>query len=532
MTTDTQSDDEIDNTITDTPTDSPVTDFANSDSKTHDSPATNKLVFLRYPRVVWLILLNEICERYAFYGFKVLLPLYFRDYLEFSEDGSTALVHGFVFLAFFTPLLGGFLSDSVFGKFWTIVSLSIVYSIGQIVVSLTSIPGATGTTPPHWWGAALGLILVAIGTGGIKPCVSAMGADQFSVSQSDIKASFFSIFYFSINMGATASMILTPVIRVYVGYAVAFAIPATLLCISVVVFAIGKKWYVHVPPTGIKNNTFLHIIRVILSAIKNRTSENRVVSHWLDRARGEYSIDEVYDVKCVLRACFILLPLVMFFALYDQQSTRWVFQASRMNCNLGLFSITPEQTQFLNPLGVIILVLVFDRVVYKIVERCGVQTTPLRRFGVGIMFGVFSFVVSALVEVMVVLYPGKVHITAQLPQILLICVAEILVCVTGLEFAYSEAPSSFKSAMTAYYLFMISIGNMIVFAVASVSPIPEDVKFRQVYEFIVYAFVLFLVLIVFMFFARRYNYRAARDESIPDGLESEASLEMTEDLNT
>jgi dipeptide/tripeptide permease len=131
-------------------------------------------IFTQYPYAVWFIIGNEFCERFSFYGFKAILSLYMHQFLGFSEDNATAAVHAFIFLAYLTPIFGGWLSDSVLGKYWTIVSLSILYCLGQITISVTAIPGVTGT-PPHWWGAFIGLILVGIGTGGIKPCVSSKG---------------------------------------------------------------------------------------------------------------------------------------------------------------------------------------------------------------------------------------------------------------------------------------------------------------------------------------------------------------------
>lgn len=73
-------------------------------------------IFTQYPYAVWFIIGNEFCERFSFYGFKTILSLYLHNFLQFSEDEATACVHAFIFLAYFTPIFGGWLSDSVLGK--------------------------------------------------------------------------------------------------------------------------------------------------------------------------------------------------------------------------------------------------------------------------------------------------------------------------------------------------------------------------------------------------------------------------------
>jgi dipeptide/tripeptide permease len=186
-------------------------------------------------------------------GFKTILALYLVDFLKFTEDTATTTIHTFVFLAYFFPLMGGALADTLLGKFWTIAILSLVYCVGQVLIAVTAIPGVTGNPtlpsthskghPPHWWGVAIGLVLVAIGTGGIKPCVSSFGGDQFRKDQGDLVSSYFAMFYLSINIGSTISSFLTPLLSDSFGYAVAFAVPAVLLLIAVVIFFAGYKTY-------------------------------------------------------------------------------------------------------------------------------------------------------------------------------------------------------------------------------------------------------------------------------------------------
>ncbi|KAL0485076.1 hypothetical protein AKO1_011808 [Acrasis kona] len=467
-------------------------------------------IFVQYPYCLWLIIGNEFCERFSFYGFKTILSLYLLKFLNFSEDDATAGVHAFIFLAYFTPILGGWLSDSILGKYWTITSLSMVYCLGQIVISVTAIPGVTGT-PPHWWGALIGLILVAFGTGGIKPCVSSMGADQLSSSKPEVVTSFFAIFYFSINTGSTLSTFFTPLIRNRFGYAIAFAVPACLLCFATLLFVIGYKWYHHVPPTGIRNNVFLQLMKVVVCAVRNRFKiPRKPVRHWLDRAKSDYSKEMVYDVKCVFRVCKVLLPIMVFWSLFDQHSTRWVFQAARMDRTVGSFTFTADQITTLNPLMVILLVVVFDRVIYTTAAKF-TKVTPLRKIAVGLLFTCASFIASTILEVFIVKNKtGPIHIVWQLPQYILLVIGEILVSVTGLEFAYSQAPVYYKGVMQSFYLFTVSMGNIIVFIVAKLPVLPRSMALRQAYEFSFFAFLMFLTFLLFIQISRKYKYRKSQ----------------------
>lgn len=140
---------------------------------------------------------------------KAILPLYLTGSLYFNENRATTIIHAFNFSAYFFTLFGGILSDSLWGRYRTILYLSTVYCLGMAVLALSSFPSWNGAA----WPFMTGLVLVAFGTGGIKPCVSAFGGDQFDVTQVAALALYFSVFYFSINAGSVLSMFITPILR-------------------------------------------------------------------------------------------------------------------------------------------------------------------------------------------------------------------------------------------------------------------------------------------------------------------------------
>lgn len=163
-----------------------------------------------FPRSIYYIVGNEFCERFSFYGMKAILPIYLTAKLGFGEDRATTLIHTFNFAAYFFTILGAWLADSggAKGKYQTILWLSGVYAIGSSILAISSAIPSVATL-----GMTVGLTLLAMGTGGIKPCVSSFGGDQFEPSQREQIARFFSLFYFAINAGSVLSMLITPILR-------------------------------------------------------------------------------------------------------------------------------------------------------------------------------------------------------------------------------------------------------------------------------------------------------------------------------
>lgn len=367
-----------------------------------------KICGTNYPLSICFIVVNEFCERFSYYGMKALLTLYFVTYLHWDKDLSTAIYHAFGGLCYFTPILGALIADSWLGKFKTIIYLSIVYVIGHVVKSVGAIP-TVGGRDVHIALSMLGLILIAFGTGGIKPCVAAFGGDQFEDEHVRERQKFFSIFYMSINAGSLLSTIITPILRGDVQcfggdcYALAFGVPAALMVVALVVFIAGSGMYKKNPTQG---NILLEVCNCIGFALRNRWYRSKHEpqrSHWLDWAEEKYSKRLIQEIKMVLRVLVLYIPLPMFWALFDQQGSRWTLQATRMNMAFGdAFSIKPDQMQMLNALLILVFVPIFDLLIYPLVGLCRIKITPLRKMATGMIFAALAFGAATLVEINVV----------------------------------------------------------------------------------------------------------------------------------
>uniref|UniRef100_A0A8C8BU03 Solute carrier family 15 member 2 n=1 Tax=Oncorhynchus tshawytscha TaxID=74940 RepID=A0A8C8BU03_ONCTS len=295
----------------------------------------------------------EFCERFSYYGMKAVLTLYFINYLHWNQNLSTAVYHAFSSLCYFTPILGALIADSWLGKFKTIVYLSVVYVLGHVVKSVGAIP-SVGDSTIHIALSMMGLILIAFGTGGIKPCVAAFGGDQFDEEHTNERRKFFSIFYMSINAGSLLSTVITPILRVN-------STQHLLKCVYVfvVVFISGSGMYKKSPPEG---NVLLDVCRCLGLAIKNRWMSSKYDSkrkHWLDWAEEKYPKRLIHEIKMVLRVLVLFIPLPMFWALFDQQV----------------------------------------RIQYRMPDTSPSPLRPLKKMAVGMIFAALAFGAATLVEV-------------------------------------------------------------------------------------------------------------------------------------
>ena len=202
------------------------------------------------------IISNETAERFSFYGMRAILTIYMTTYLinpegsldVMSENEAKTYFHLFVFAVYFFPIIGALIADRFWGKFKTIIFLSIIYCIGHLALALDSTR----------IGLLIGLTLIAIGSGGIKPCVSANVGDQFGKTNSHLISKAFGWFYFAINLGAFSSTLLTPVLLEKYGPHIAFGIPGLFMFLATLIFWYGRFKFIHIPPKkiGLKKEIF------------------------------------------------------------------------------------------------------------------------------------------------------------------------------------------------------------------------------------------------------------------------------------
>merc|ERR1711976_361237 len=289
------------------------------------------------------------------------------------------------------------IADQFLGKFKTIVYISIIYVLGHLLKTLAAVP-TLGVPPVEF--SLIGLLLIAIGTGGIKPCVVAFGGDQFKMPEQERQLqSFFSLFYFFINFGSLIGTFMTPILREDVHcfgddscFSLAFGVPGVLMAVAVIL--VGKPYYNMVEPQG---SILVQVFGSIFFAAKEKFNGKKA-DHFMDLAKDKYGRENVEDVKSLLKVLVMYIPIPVFWALYDQSGSRWTFQATGMDGTFGSTRIKPDQMQIVNPILVMVFIFLFDYFVYPFFAKFNLLKKPLQRMAVGGIITACSFFVSGFLE--------------------------------------------------------------------------------------------------------------------------------------
>lgn len=429
---------------------------------------------------------NEAAERFSFYGMKAILAIFMTKYLLDSHGAANFMsdtvakewVHYFTCAVYATPIVGAILSDWLFGKYRTIMWLSLFYCAGHGVLALIDSSVANQIAPRIL--LATGLALISIGAGGIKPCVSAHVGDQFGAMNQDLLTKIYGWFYFSINLGSTFSTLLIPVLLDRVGPGWAFGVPGILMAIATFVFWLGRNKFVHIPPSGIE------FFRETFSA---------------------------EGVRALVNLVPLYLCIIMFWALFDQTSSAWVLQAEHMNRVVCDFSVAgyqvrwealSSQLQAVNPILVMVFIPLFSYGVYPLVGQF-IELTPLRKIAIGLFITVISFAIPAWVEQRISA-GATPHIIWQVLAYVFITIAEVMVSITSLEFSYTQAPRQMKSFIMSVYLLSISLGNLFTAVVNSWIELPNGksrLEGASYYWF--FTSMMFLTACIFLVFMRFYR---------------------------
>jgi len=402
------------------------------------------------PPTMKYIIINEACERFSYYALRSILFMYLSDMLGFPDSTALAICTGTIAIAYASPLFGGYISDSYWGKYKTIVIFSFFYVISAAILAAS----ALNYTP---WMALLGLVGIALATGGIKPCVSAFGADQFLISSGSLDT-YFSVFYMTINIASLCSFIIIPIIRSEVSYFAAFALPSLMLFISILVFIIPTRSYTYVEPTGSLLVRLWPAIKFVFWT--NSHSPNRILE-----AEICFGIEEARMVESLTIVLPVFMFLPMFWCVYDLQSGAWQAQAKSMN----LEGFQLEQIGALNTILILILIPLLDQCIYPALQRKGYRVGHIARLNFGMICTFFGMVTVALLQYWIDLSPpDSISIFYQVPQYVFMSLAEALISVTALTYAYENAPMELKTVMSSFNLCTSAIGNLcstLVFAV-------------------------------------------------------------------
>lgn len=468
------------------------------------------------------ILGNECCERLAYYGMGTNLVNYIHERLHQSNVAASNNVTNWSGTCYITPLIGAFLADSYLGRYWTIAIFSMVYVLGMTLLTISaSVPGLkpsceNGVCHPKTSQTAacfVALYLIALGTGGIKPCVSSFGADQFDETdepERKKKSSFFNWFYLSINIGALIASSVLVWIQMNVGWGWGFGIPAVAMAIAIVFFFSGSRLYRIQKPGG---SPLTRIAQVIVASFRKMKVEvpadkthlhetadaectiqgSRKLEHtdelqFFDKAAVEIPTDnikgntdpwrlctvtQVEELKSIIRLLPVWASGIVFATVYSQMSTMFVLQGNTLDQHMGpQFKIPSASLSLFDTLSVIFWAPVYDRVIVPYARKFTGRErgfTQLQRMGIGLVISIFSMLVAGILEVIRLgivrrnnyydLEYIPTSIFWQVPQYFLVGCAEVFTFIGQLEFFYDQAPDAMRSLCSALSLTTVALGN-------------------------------------------------------------------------
>ncbi len=427
----------------------------------------------KMPSGIPYIVGNETAERFSFYGMNAILVIFMTKFLKdstgqlavMSNEDATGWAHMFKFAVYFLPIAGAVLSDGFWGKYRTIFWLSLVYVLGHFSLALNDTR----------IGLAVGLSLIAIGAGGIKPCVSANVGDQFGAGNRHLLAKAFGWFYFGINAGSSVSIYVCPELLNSPNYGPhwAFGLPGILMAVAALVFWLGRKKFVHAPADG----------KEFLGSLFSREGG-----------------------ALIGRLASVYLVIIIFWALWDQSNgIEWTLQATKMDLHFFGKDWLPEQVQVVNGIYVLAFIPLFNYLLYPALNRV-FEVTPLRKMGMGLVLTALSFVVIWQIEIAIEA-GGKPNVGWQLLAYGILTAGEVMVSVTGLEFSYAQAPPRLKSVVMALWLLTVAFGNLlagqIAFQITRLKEMGLNLEGSNYFRF--YALLMASATILFVFIARVYK---------------------------
>ncbi|KAJ5313052.1 hypothetical protein PENANT_c018G03468 [Penicillium antarcticum] len=452
------------------------------------------------PISAWLVAVVELCERFTYYGMSGLFQNYVQRPLDGSQgrgalgmahQGATGLTTFFQFWCYVTPILGAIIADQYLGKYKTIVLFCIVYMVGLLILVCTSIPSAL----EH--GSGLGgfivaILIIGLGTGGIKSNVAPLIADQYKRKKMAVSTTkkgerviidpaltiqrIYMIFYGCINLGSL-SLLATPYMELYIGFWSAFLLCLCMFMVGTLVVILGRKFYVVRPPQG---SIITDAFRALWIMIRNRNMDAPKPTWQAENLGVQASLpwdDHFIDeLKRALVACRVFAFYPIYWVVYGQFSGNFVTQAGQMRGH----GIPNDLMQNFDPISIIVFIPLLETCVYPVMRRLKIPFRPITRISLGFIVAALAMMYAAIVQHLIysagpcygqplcaasevdgAAQGNNVHIAIQTPAYVFIGVSEIFASVSGLEYAYTKAPPSMKSFVQSMYLLTNAFGSAI-----------------------------------------------------------------------
>ncbi|KAL4792256.1 POT family-domain-containing protein [Aspergillus venezuelensis] len=450
------------------------------------------------PLSAWLVAIVELCERFTYYGMSGLFQNYVQRPLDGSEgrgalgmghQGATGLTTFFQFWCYVTPIIGAIVADQYLGKYKTIVLFCGVYLVGLLILVCTSIPTALEN------GAGLGgfivsILIIGLGTGGIKSNVAPLIADQYKRKKMAVTTTkkgerviidpsltiqrIYMIFYGCINLGSL-SLLATPYMERDIGFWSAYLLCLCMFAVGTAIVICGRKFYVVRPPQGsVITDAFKALWIMVINRNMDAPKPTWQAENNGNRTNVPWDDHFIEELKRALVACRVFAFYPIYWVVYGQFSSNFVTQAGQMQGH----GIPNDLMQNFDPISIIVFIPILESLVYPVLRRMRIRFRPISRISLGFIVASLAMMYAAIVQHLIYsagpcydsplceasevngsAQGNNIHIAIQTPAYFFIGISEIFASVSGLEYAYTKAPPSMKSFVQSMYLLTNAFGS-------------------------------------------------------------------------
>jgi POT family proton-dependent oligopeptide transporter len=429
----------------------------------------NERTFFGQPRVLANLFGVELWERFSFYGMQgiLLLYLYFpadKGGLGISQDTAVGVVGAYGGLVYLSTIAGGWVADRLIGSERTLFYAAILVMAGHIALSV--LPGTLGV--------GVGLVLIAIGSGGVKANATSLVGTLYSEEDPRRDAGF-SIFYLGINLGALLGPLLTGWLQTSYGFHIGFAAAAVGMAIGLIQYAIGRRqlsesanevpdplpnqkrlWYA----LGIAAGAVIIVVLGLTGVLRATNLDRAVILVILGTTVAYFvvilSSRHVTSVERQRVIAFIpmFIASAAFWSLYQQQFTvLTVYSDYQLNRDIFGWTMPISWVQSINPVFIIILSGVFAAIWTKLGDRQ--PPTPLKFAAGTVVMGIAFLLFIPMASTQ----PNSAPLLGLIGVIFVFTVAELLLSPVGLSLATKLAPEAFKTQMVALFFLSVALGT-------------------------------------------------------------------------
>ncbi|KAJ5467138.1 hypothetical protein N7475_004890, partial [Penicillium sp. IBT 31633x] len=453
----------------------------------------------KFPSIALLILVVELGERFTYFGLSGPIQNYINNPYNPGSDLPGALGKGqsvasalgnfFKFWAYASTVIGAIVADQYLGKFKAISIALGIYIVGLTVLVATSTPAGLANDA-GFGGLIAAMVIIGLGTGGIKANVTPMCAEQYQNAQPKLKIlksgervvldpeltiqRLFMWFYWVVNVGALSPLI-TVTVEAHHSFWLAYLIPLIAIVLSAIVFLYGQKRYVKTTPQG---SAIVDACKVLSIVRQEKHFENAKPSaleasgrlHKYEFASSpRYTDQYVTDVRRGFRSCRMFIFFPFYFVCWVQIWNNLISQAGQM----ALHGTPNDLLQNLDPIALCIFIPLLDLGLYPLLRKYKINFSPVLRILAGFLLVSISMVYCSVLQHYIYNSPPRsIHVWIQGPAYVFVAFSEAFVIITGLELAFTHAPKNLRSVISALFWLMIGIAAAICIGLSPVSQDP------------------------------------------------------------